>query len=455
MRFSPCSTGDSRRRWRSVALSLDVHLPLPTSASSARSAATVLLRQNRVRGIFSAGAAFALLVWPRVASPAPLVGALAGLTTYVAFVGVTTLWMLRHQRASISLMSGHVMADVLLLFAMAHVLSSGAPNWVLLAAAVPLQIALYQFGVRPAMLVLVTTLFAELGIVALTRIAGAREASGVGGAIVAYGMLATVSFIMHSRVTRRLRALAALIDEAREGDFRRKYDLAADPHSDEVTALGAAFNDLRAELAPMVNADPATGCLNRRGFAIQLERALTDARRRRGDVSLLAVDLDHFKQINDRFGHLVGDEVLYEVATMLADAVSEEGVVARMGGEEFTVLLPWADAEAAGAVAERMMARLRTRQCTSLPAGATITMSIGIASERITDSDIGLALRARADEALYAAKRSGRDRVLLWAPGVRSNATPPTSVAAIVRRSGEVQRPRYRTPSDPTSSITR
>jgi diguanylate cyclase (GGDEF)-like protein len=186
---------------------------------------------------------------------------------------------------------------------------------------------------------------------------------------------------------------------------------------------------------------------------MQLERALLDARRRRGEVSLLAVDLDHFKQINDRFGHLVGDEVLYEVATTLADAVSEEGVVARMGGEEFTVLLPWADAEAAGAVAERMLTRLRIGGCLALPQGTPITMSIGIAAERITQSDAGSALRARADEALYAAKRSGRDRVLLWAPGVRSNATPPTSMAAIARRSGETKRMRYPTPGKPITPI--
>jgi len=127
--------------------------------------------------------------------------------------------------------------------------------------------------------------------------------------------------------------------------------------------------------------------------------------------------------------------------------VSEEGVVARMGGEEFTVLLPWADAESAGTVAERIMSRLRERQCRALPPDTTVTMSIGIAVERITDANIGSALRARADEALYAAKRSGRDRVLLWASGVRSNATPPTSMAVITRRSGE--RPRYPTPSGP------
>jgi diguanylate cyclase (GGDEF)-like protein len=422
--------------------------------SLARSTTSALIRQNRIRGLLGALAAAALLVWPRLQSTDALLGTLVGLTAYVAFIGATTLWMSRHQRASIALMSAHGVADVVFLFAVVHPLAAGAPaSWILLAAAVPLQLSLFQFGVRPAALVLVATLFAQITIMA---VAGASpSASPVGDlwALGGFAALVAVSFFLHHHVERRLTTLAALFDQAREGDFRNKYDVDGDPHSDVITAVGAAFNDLRAELAPMVNADPATGCLNRRGFAFRLERALDDARRRRGDVALLAIDLDHFKQINDRFGHLAGDEVLYEVATLLSEAVSEEGVVARMGGEEFTVLLPWADPEAAGAVAERMMTQLRTHRCGALPHGTNITMSIGIASERITDSDIGLALRARADEALYAAKRSGRNRVLLWAPGVRSNATPPTSTAAIVRRSGEVQRPRYRTPTDPSAPI--
>jgi diguanylate cyclase (GGDEF)-like protein len=362
----------------------------------------------------------------------------------------------RRQRASITLMSAHGIADVTLMFTVAHALPVDAQSgWVLLAAAIPLQVAMYQFGVRPAALVLVATLFWQLGIIALADSAPQALPVTTLPALASYLLLALVSFLLHRRVERRLAALRALFDEAREGDFRRAYDIENDPHADSITAVGAAFNELRAELAPLVNADPATGCLNRRGFAIQLERALVDARRRRGEIALLALDLDHFKQINDRFGHLVGDEVLYEVAAMITEAVSEEGVVARMGGEEFTVLLPWADAEAAGAVAERMMNQLRQRPCASLPADTPVTMSIGIASERITDSDIGLALRARADEALYVAKRTGRNRVRLWAPGVRSNATPATSMAAIVRRSGEVQRPRYRTPPDPAAPVGR
>ena len=432
-----------------------------------RSTSAVLLRQNRIRGLLAAGVALVLLLSPYRSSQA-LVGALAGLTGYVAFVGLATWWILRQQRVKLSMMSAHGVADVMLMFTVAHALFvDAAGGWVLLAAAVPLQIALYQFGVRPAALVVVATLSWQAAFMILTpeaesaqlaaevkleeAMSESAQLAAALPALASYAVLAAVSFLLHHRVERRLGALRALFDEARDGDFRRTYDVEGDPHADAVTAVGAAFNELRAELAPLVNADPATGCLNRRGFAIQMERAIAEARRRQGDVALLAVDLDHFKQINDRFGHLVGDEVLYEIATMLSEAVSEEGVVARMGGEEFTVLLPWADAEAAGAVAERMMTKLRTRGCLALPQGTPVTMSIGIAAERIVSSDAGSALRARADEALYAAKRSGRDRVLLWAPGVRSHATPPTSVAVIARRSGESQRPRYPTTGGPST----
>ena len=416
-----------------------------------RSTSAVLLRQNRIRGLLAAGVALVLLLSPYRSSQA-LVGALAGLTGYVAFVGLATWWILRRQRVTLSMMSAHGVADVMLMFTVAHALFvDAAGGWVLLAAAVPLQIALYQFGVRPAALVVVATLSWQAAFMIVTPETESAQLAAALPALASYAVLAAVSFLLHHRVERRLGALRALFDEARDGDFRRTYDVEGDPHADAVTAVGAAFNELRAELAPLVNADPATGCLNRRGFAIQMDRAIAEARRRQGDVALLAVDRDHFQQINDRFGHLVGDEVLYEIATMLSEAVSEEGVVARMGGEEFTVLLPWADAEAAGAVAERMMTKLRTRGCLALPQGTPVTMSIGIAAERIVSSDAGSALRARADEALYAAKRSGRDRVLLWAPGVRSHATPPTSVAVIARRSGESQRPRYPTSGGPST----
>jgi diguanylate cyclase (GGDEF)-like protein len=201
-----------------------------------------------------------------------------------------------------------------------------------------------------------------------------------------------------------------------------------------VSTLGALrmMSGQLAMLSRAIESDPATGCLNRRGFARAFETALATASESRSDVALLSLDLDFFKQINDRYGHNVGDLVLSDVAGTLAETVGSEGVVARVGGEEFTVLLPGGDAESAGVMAERMLENVRTGCCASLAPGSFITMSIGIAAERVSSMRDGAALRARADEALYMAKREGRNRVLLWAPGVRSLATPAAAMAAIV-----------------------
>ncbi len=132
--------------------------------------------------------------------------------------------------------------------------------------------------------------------------------------------------------------------------------------------------------------------------------------------------------------------MLFHLAAVLVDAVGSEGVVARLGGEEFSVLLPCADVENAGVVAERLMARVRAHQPTNASRDAAITMSVGIAVEPVESAGDSASLHARADEALYMAKRSGRDRVLLWAPGVRSLATPAASMAVITqapRRAGQ------------------
>jgi diguanylate cyclase (GGDEF)-like protein len=181
------------------------------------------------------------------------------------------------------------------------------------------------------------------------------------------------------------------------------------------------------ELLAICDVDEATECLNRRGFARQLERLTAESVKGRDEIALVALDLDHFKQVNDRYGHLTGDQVLHEVGLLLIEAVGARGVVARMGGEEFAALLPRMDAEAAGVVAERVLADLRARRFVAMPPGERLTMSAGIAVEHVATAAQGAALRARADEALYAAKRSGRDRALLWPTGVPSNATPSRS----------------------------
>lgn len=179
----------------------------------------------------------------------------------------------------------------------------------------------------------------------------------------------------------------------------------------------------------MVLTDMLTGCLNRRGFERALKDTLRSGLRRHRDLSLLAIDVDHFKSINDTAGHLAGDTVLRDLAELLRESSRVGDVVARVGGEEFVILLPETDVETAGVVAERLIERVRGHTFRAMRLRQRVSVSVGIACERISDLHMGGSLRARADEALYVAKNLGRDRVVMWAPGIRSNATPPSTAA--------------------------
>lgn len=158
--------------------------------------------------------------------------------------------------------------------------------------------------------------------------------------------------------------------------------------------------------------DPLTGLLNRRALESELEREWRRALRGHGAFAVLALDLDHFKRVNDEHGHAGGDRVLREVAQRLRDTLRKTDVAARTGGEEFVVLVPGADAAAARAMAERLRENI-ARQPIAVAAGAVrITTSVGVALAGAADAAPERPLE-RADAALYAAKRAGRDRVHL------------------------------------------
>jgi len=152
--------------------------------------------------------------------------------------------------------------------------------------------------------------------------------------------------------------------------------------------------------------DPLTGVLNRRGFAAAYRREVARMKRHGGPISLLSIDLDHFKAINDQHGHAVGDQVLVDAARATVAALREIDHVARFGGEEFIVLLSGTTAERAKAMAQRIQASLFAARSGDVP---EYTFSIGIASQQAPDESVE-ALMARADTALYRAKAAGRDR---------------------------------------------
>jgi two-component system cell cycle response regulator len=202
-------------------------------------------------------------------------------------------------------------------------------------------------------------------------------------------------------------ALGSLVAIGRDkrlgGDDRATLELLA-------KELGVLVKNvfLLEETRRLANSDALTGLQNRRRASERLETEIARARRYGTPLSLLLCDVDHFKQVNDRFGHNMGDEVLIRVAASLNETLRQVDLVGRWGGEEFLVLLPDTDAEGARIVAERL--RLAIEAMPPFPDGPPrVTCSIGFAAYQ--NEDNSAVFVDRADQALYKAKKNGRNRV--------------------------------------------
>jgi diguanylate cyclase (GGDEF)-like protein/putative nucleotidyltransferase with HDIG domain len=172
---------------------------------------------------------------------------------------------------------------------------------------------------------------------------------------------------------------------------------------------------LIAQLYDAARTDPLTKLPNRRGFRELLDLELERARRGDGQVALLVGDLDFFKEVNDRCGHHVGDATLQRVANLLGEGKRKTDAAARVGGEEFALILPDTDDQGAFIIAERLRCRLREEFAKDT---VPITISFGIAAYPNTGETASSLVRA-ADDALYGAKESGRNRTMLHSPALR------------------------------------
>src|SRR3954452_9060167 len=190
-----------------------------------------------------------------------------------------------------------------------------------------------------------------------------------------------------------------LVEPVADGEVVTRVEAAARTKElqQELAAQGARLEALLRE-------DALTGLSNRRAILTQLGGMVSGARRHGHPLSVAVCDLDRFKNINDTYGHKTGDQVLIAAAHAMATHLRAEDQLGRLGGEEFLVLLPDTDADAAGHFAERMRAEVA-----AAPTPVPVTVSIGIAT---WDGEEPEELLHRADEALYAAKDSGRDRVM-------------------------------------------
>ena len=196
-------------------------------------------------------------------------------------------------------------------------------------------------------------------------------------------------------------------------------------------ALAVSHAWLFAQIQRQALTDALTGCFNRRAFDLQLERDLSLATRMRQPVSLIMLDIDHFKRVNDTHGHDAGDAALRFLADVLRAELRNVDTAARYGGEEFAIILPQADLDGALIVAERLRSRLEQ---TDVPGIGCITASFGLASSP-QHASAAAPLVTLADRALYEAKAAGRNRICVPPPPLNlptdmlDEAAPLSSVA--------------------------
>lgn len=185
-----------------------------------------------------------------------------------------------------------------------------------------------------------------------------------------------------------------------------------------------AQQHLLAEVQTMATIDWLTNLYNRRHFFRVGEEEIARARRYDHPISVIMIDIDHFKLINDTHGHSVGDEVLSAIAKRILDGLRQSDIAGRYGGEEFAVVLPETDLpSAASIVAERLRDTIASRPIDTAEGPLSVTISVGVAGVDTARENLLDAL-THADSGLYAAKHAGRNRVIRWTPVPRDAEAP-------------------------------
>jgi two-component system, cell cycle response regulator len=179
------------------------------------------------------------------------------------------------------------------------------------------------------------------------------------------------------------------------------------------TRIGERIINLERRILELANTDALTGLLNRRAFMDRMEQETSRSQRDKTSLSMIMTDIDHFKNINDTYGHQAGDLVLRKFAATLSSSLRSYDFIGRYGGEEFVTCLPGADESQARSVAERMRRQIEEMETTLPDASQSvrITASFGISSFAAESGENFDSLIKRADDALYRAKKEGRNRV--------------------------------------------
>lgn len=190
----------------------------------------------------------------------------------------------------------------------------------------------------------------------------------------------------------------------------------------EVRTKNTQLEESLIKVEQMAATDPLTGLYNRRHFSRVLEQLFAEANRYRHDIACVMIDLDGYKQLNDKFGHQLGDELLVSAGRVISANMRQMDVAARYGGDEFILLLPYAGTAQAATMAQRIAEEYRHSSSLILRRETGVTMSIGVASLIDNRPPHADQLIACADAALYQAKEAGRNRIVVGTDVGRQSA---------------------------------
>ncbi len=248
-----------------------------------------------------------------------------------------------------------------------------------------------------------------------------------------------------NKAVGQLHELSRLVDE-RTAELQRANQQLTDINGAlmrTVVNLESAQTEIlrqNGELERLASRDPLTGCLNRRAFYALFEKAFAESREHGNELCCVMVDIDHFKRVNDQYGHAVGDQAIQAVANCLSAGLRLTDTVGRYGGEEFCLMFPRTALAEATALAERLRIRVGTEAGSRLRMvpGLTLTVSLGV-SALAFGARTPLELIDQADKALYAAKEGGRNCVMALAvlvPGMHPSEQLELQVKRVTPRSG-------------------
>lgn len=343
---------------------------------------------------------------------------LAGVGVSYAATTALVAWHLRQSTAEgvSRRLLGLVMAVDLTAAASAVYLTATVRDYdrLLILGLVAVQVAVVYYGLSFAIWGLLSTLAAYVvGSVLLPAIRPGPSADGWTIAVYSATYLFAGSTLVFALGTFRSRmtALRRLCHDVEIGEFGSPIDASAERRPDDLTLLARSVDDMRHRLIELVGTDPLTECLNRRALETRLARECRQARRRGTGLSILAVDVDHFKSINDTYGHPFGDYVLQTVADIMNETARDTDAVARLGGDEFILVLPDTGHQGATAFAERLRCNVDDHVFGDHRQSLPVTISVGVTVAPAIGDLAPSALLADADRSLYRAKSAGRNRI--------------------------------------------